>query len=88
LTEIDIQTTLFAQFLDLAHCFPPQPEGGAFPRRDFAEAVEDSTSAAPSASHVEKKKNVRKLSTPIESRIWKRLNPSDFSKEIEKAFPT
>jgi hypothetical protein len=49
------------QFLDVARCFPPQPEGGDFPWRDFAEGVEESTSAAPTASHIEKKKRKKAL---------------------------
>jgi hypothetical protein len=35
---------------------PPQPKGSAFWGRNFAEAIEESTSAAPMTSHIETKK--------------------------------
>jgi hypothetical protein len=41
----------FAQVLDIAHCYPPQPEGGEFPGREFVEVPEESASAAPTTSH-------------------------------------
>jgi hypothetical protein len=86
LTKVDILTTLISQFCDLARCFPLQPEGGTFPGRDFAEAVEDSTSAAPSASHVEKKKRKKAVDADrVEDS--EDAGSLDFSKEIEKAFP-
>jgi hypothetical protein len=58
LSEISLlkNSLSLVQFLNVARCFPPQPEGGDFPWRDFAEGVEESTSAAPTASHIEKKK--------------------------------
>jgi hypothetical protein len=45
-----------AQILDLARCFPPQPEGGEFPGREFAEVPEESTSAATTMLHIETKR--------------------------------
>jgi hypothetical protein len=40
----------------VARCYPPQPEDGEYPGRDFIEAPEESTSAAPSLSRASKKK--------------------------------
>jgi hypothetical protein len=39
-----------AQVINVARCYPPQPEVGEYPGRDFIEAPEESTSAAPSPS--------------------------------------
>jgi hypothetical protein len=36
------------QVINIARCYPPQPEDGEYPGRDFTEAPEESTSAAPS----------------------------------------
>jgi hypothetical protein len=36
------------QVINIARCYPPQPEDGEYPGRDFIEAPEESTSAAPS----------------------------------------
>jgi hypothetical protein len=44
---------------------PPQSEGGTFLGRDFMEAVEKLTSAAPTASHVEKKKRKKDIETEM-----------------------
>jgi hypothetical protein len=57
----DLQTgsMYLAQVIDIVCCYPPQLEGGEFPRRDFAEAPEESTSIAPTTSHAStKRKNV------------------------------
>jgi hypothetical protein len=40
----------------VARCYPPQPEDGEYPGRDFIEAPEELTSAAPSPSRASKKK--------------------------------
>jgi hypothetical protein len=39
-----------AQVINIARCYPPQPEVGEYPGRDFIEAPKESTSAAPSPS--------------------------------------
>jgi hypothetical protein len=39
-----------AQVINVARCYLPQPEVGEYPGRDFIEAPEESTSAAPSPS--------------------------------------
>jgi hypothetical protein len=39
-----------AQVINIARCYPPQPEVGEYPGRDFIEVPEESTSAAPSPS--------------------------------------
>jgi hypothetical protein len=45
--------------MDIAHCYPPQPEGGEFSGREFAEVPEESTSIAPMTSRASTKhKNV------------------------------
>jgi hypothetical protein len=36
------------QVINIARCYPPQLKDGEYPRRDFTEAPEESTSAAPS----------------------------------------
>jgi hypothetical protein len=40
----------------VARCYPPQTEDGEYPGRDFIEAPEELTSAAPSPSRASKKK--------------------------------
>jgi hypothetical protein len=51
-----------AQVIDIAYCYPPQQEGGEFPRREFAEAPEESASIAPMTSRASaKRKNVAKV---------------------------
>jgi hypothetical protein len=48
--------------MDIAHCYPPQPEGGEFPGREIAEASEESTSVAPTTLCAStKRKNVIKI---------------------------
>jgi hypothetical protein len=42
-----LDKTFFAQFLDLACCYPLQQEDGIFPGREFIETADESTSAAP-----------------------------------------
>jgi hypothetical protein len=44
-----------AQVVEIAWCYPPQPEVGEYPGRDFIEVPEESTSAAPSPSRASKK---------------------------------
>jgi hypothetical protein len=46
------------QVIDIARCYPPQPEMGEYPGRDFTEALEGSTSAAPSPPRAPKKRRV------------------------------
>jgi hypothetical protein len=41
---------VLAQVVNIARCYPPQPEVGEYPGRDFIEVPEESTSAAPSPS--------------------------------------
>jgi hypothetical protein len=47
---------MFTQVINIARCYPPQPEDGEYPGRDFTEAPEESTSAAPSPSRTSAKK--------------------------------
>jgi hypothetical protein len=48
-----------AQVIDIACCYPPQPEGGEFPGREFAEVPEELASVAPTTSRAStKRKNV------------------------------
>jgi hypothetical protein len=44
------------QVINVARCYPPQPKDGEYLGRDFIEAPEKSTSAAPSPSRASKKK--------------------------------
>jgi hypothetical protein len=44
------------QVINVARCYPPQPEEGEYPGRDFIEAPEESTSAAPSPPRASKKR--------------------------------
>jgi hypothetical protein len=39
-----------AQILNVVRCYPPQPEDGEYPGRNFVEAPEESGSAAPMTS--------------------------------------
>jgi hypothetical protein len=47
---------VFARIINIARCYPPQPKDGEYPGRDFTEAPEESTSAAPSASRTSAEK--------------------------------
>jgi hypothetical protein len=40
----------FVQIIPIARCYPPQPEDGEYPGREFNEAPEESASAAPTTS--------------------------------------
>jgi hypothetical protein len=44
------------QVINIARCYPPQPEDSEYPGRDFTEAPEESTSAAPSPSRTSARK--------------------------------
>jgi hypothetical protein len=46
------------QVIDIAQCYPPQPEMGKYPRWDFTEAPEGSTSAAPSPPRAPKRQRI------------------------------
>jgi hypothetical protein len=47
---------MFAQVVNVAPCYPPEPQDGEYPGRDFIEVLEESTSAAPSSSRASKKR--------------------------------
>jgi hypothetical protein len=47
---------VFIQVINVARCYPPQPEDGEYPGRDFTKAPEESASAAPSPSQTSAKK--------------------------------
>jgi hypothetical protein len=47
---------MLAQVVNVARCYLPQPEDGEYPGRNFIEAPEESTSAAPSPSRASQKK--------------------------------
>jgi hypothetical protein len=47
---------VFVQVVNVARCYPPQPEDGEYPAHDFTEVPEESTSAAPSSSRASAKK--------------------------------
>jgi hypothetical protein len=47
---------VFIQVINIARCYPPQPEDGEYPGRNFTEAPEESASAAPSLSRTSAKK--------------------------------
>jgi hypothetical protein len=47
---------VFAQVVNITRCYPPQPEDGEYPERDFIEVPEESTSAVPSSSQASSKK--------------------------------
>jgi hypothetical protein len=46
---------MLAQVINVAQCYPPQPEAGEYPGRDFVEVPEESNSAAPPPSRASKK---------------------------------
>jgi hypothetical protein len=46
------------QVIDIARCYPPQPEMGEYPGRDFTEVLEGSTSAAPSQPRAPKRQRI------------------------------
>jgi hypothetical protein len=58
LIKIECDWKFFAQVVEIARCYLPQPEMGEYPGRDFIEVPEGSTSAALSPSRAPKKKQV------------------------------
>jgi hypothetical protein len=42
--------TCFVQIIKIARCYPPPPEDGEYPGREFVETPEESASAAPTTS--------------------------------------
>jgi hypothetical protein len=46
------------QVIDIARCYPPQPEMGEYPGRDFTEVPEGSTSVAPSPPRAPKRQRI------------------------------
>jgi hypothetical protein len=49
---------IHVQVINIARCYPPQPEMGEYPGRDFAEVPEGSTSVAPSPPRAPKRQRV------------------------------
>jgi hypothetical protein len=47
---------VFAQVVNIAQCYSPQPEDGEYPGRNFIEVPEELTSAAPSPLRASAKK--------------------------------
>jgi hypothetical protein len=47
---------MFAQVVNVARCYPPQPEVGEYLGHDFIEVSKELTSAAPLSSRASKKK--------------------------------
>jgi hypothetical protein len=45
-----------AQVVNIARCYPPQPDDGEYPGRDFIEVPEESTSAVTSPSRASTKR--------------------------------
>jgi hypothetical protein len=46
----------FIQIIKIARCYPPQPEDGEYPGREFVEAPEESASATPTMLHASAKR--------------------------------
>jgi hypothetical protein len=49
---------ILVQVIDIARCYPPQPEMGEYPGRDFTEVPEGSTSVAPSPPRAPKRQRM------------------------------
>jgi hypothetical protein len=47
--------TCLIQIIKIARCYPPQPEDGEYPGREFVEAPEESASAVPTMSRASAK---------------------------------
>jgi hypothetical protein len=47
---------MFVQVVNVAQCYPPQPEDGEYSGHDFTEVPDESTSAAPSPTRASAKK--------------------------------
>jgi hypothetical protein len=54
--ELMSESMFLAQVIDIACCYPPQPEGGEFLGREFAEVPEELTSIAPTTSRASTKR--------------------------------
>jgi hypothetical protein len=62
---------MFVQVVNVARCYPPQPEDGEYPGRDFTEVPDESTSAAPSPTRASaKKKQVVDTDVVEDSESW------------------
>jgi hypothetical protein len=65
---------LLVQVIDVARCYPPQPEIGEYLGRDFAEVPEGSTSIAPLPPRAPKRQRVADVVEDSED-----LNDTHFS---------
>jgi hypothetical protein len=68
---------MLAQVINMARCYPPQPKDSEYPGRDFIEAPEESTSAAPSSSRASKKKKKKQVVDVVDD--LKDLDDTHFS---------
>jgi hypothetical protein len=67
----------FFQIIKIAQCYPPQPEDGEYPRREFIETPEESASAAPTTSRASTKRaNVRDVDRVEDSEELGARSPS------------
>jgi hypothetical protein len=55
---VPTSVSVFVQVINIARSYPPQPEMGEYPGRDFTETMEGSTSAAPSPPRASKRQRV------------------------------
>jgi hypothetical protein len=71
------------QFLDIARCFPPQPEDGVFPGLKFSGTIDNSISAASTTPHTK----AGKLKRAAESELVdvEELDPLDDSNDKDFA---
>jgi hypothetical protein len=75
------------QVIDIARCYPPQPEMGEYPGRDFAEVLEESTSAAPSPPRAPKRQRIADVVEDSEDPGDTRLTSGDDGNSVIPASP-
>jgi hypothetical protein len=71
----------------VARCYPPQPEIGEYPGRDFTEVPEGSTSAAPSLSRGPKKQPIADVVEDSEDLDDTHLSSGDDDDSMIPAIP-
>jgi hypothetical protein len=80
-------TKILVQVIEVARCYPPQPEMGEYPGRDLTEVPEGSTSAAPSPSRVPKKQLITDIVEDSEDLNDSHLTSGDDDDSVIPAMP-
>jgi hypothetical protein len=78
---------IFVQVINIARCYPPQPEMGEYSGRDFTDALEGSASAAPSPPRATKRRRVADVVQDSEDLDETRSSSGDDDNSVIPASP-